>query len=177
MKIIGRIVDWIDTANEHIGRLVGWLMFVLVLIVTVDTLSRKFFNTGWVAVQETEWWLYSIIFLMGAGYTLIYDGHVRVDIVYSRLSQRRRDYVDLTCAFIFLFPMCVLVIVTSLKFVAASWEVREFSPDPGGLHGYYILKAFIPLGFALLALQGVSTVYKIVKRIREEDAAGEEGSN
>lgn len=169
MNIVGRIVGWIDTVNEYVGRGVGWLMFILVLLVTVDTLSRKFLNTGWVAVQETEWWLYSIIFLMGAGYTFIYDGHVRVDIVYSRLSQRGKDYVDLTCAFIFLFPMCVLVIVTSNRFVASSWEVREYSPDPGGLPAYYVLKAVIPLGFTLLALQGLSTVFKIIKRIREEN--------
>ena len=169
MKFIERIVGWIDTTNEYVGRAVGWLMFILVLIVTVDTLSRKFLNTGWVAVQETEWWLYSIIFLMGAGYTFLYDGHVRVDIVYSRLSKKWQDYVDLSCAFLFLFPMCVLVIVTSNKFVASSWEVGEYSPDPGGLPAYYILKAFIPIGFALLALQGLSTVYKIVKRIREEN--------
>ncbi len=137
MNIMERIVGWIDTINEYVGRIVGWLMVLLVLIVTVDTLSRKFLNTGWVAVQESEWWLYSIIFLMGAGYTFIYDGHVRVDIVYSRLSKRGKDYVDLICAFIFLFPLCLLVIVTSNKFVASSWEVREFSPDPGGLPAYY----------------------------------------
>lgn len=169
MKLIDWIVGWIDTTNEYTGRIVGWLMLILVLIVTVDTLSRKFLNTGWVAVQETEWWLYSIIFLMGAGYTFLHDGHVRVDIVYSRLSKRWQDYVDISCAFIFLLPMCALVIVTSNKFVASSWEVREYSPDPGGLPAYYVLKAFIPLGFALLALQGLSTVYKITKRIREEN--------
>ena len=108
---------------------------------------------------------------MGAGYTFVSDGHVRVDIIYSRLSNKRKAYVDLACAFTFLFPMCVLIIVTSYTFIAASWEVREYSPDPGGLPMYYLLKAVIPLGFTLLALQGLAGVYKISKRLNEEREA------
>jgi len=175
MNVFDRIVHWIEIMNEHIGRIVGWLMLGLVLLVTGDVVSRYLFNTGWVAIQETEWWLFSIIFLMGAGYTYLHEGHVRVDIVYSRLSKKGQDYVDLGCAFIFLFPLCLLVIMTSNRFVAASWEVREFSPDPGGLPAYYILKAFIPLGFGLLAIQGMAKVYKIVKRLREDQYPPEKG--
>ena len=171
MNVFDRLVQIIEFANERIGRLAGWLLFMLVLLVTVDVVSRYLFNTGWVAIQETEWWLFSIIFLMGAGYTYLHGGHVRVDIVYSRLSSKWKNYVDLGCAFLFLFPLCLLVILTSWKFVAASWEVGEYSPDPGGLPAYYILKAFIPLGFLLLALQGMAEVYKIIKRLKNEAAA------
>ena len=167
-NVFDRLVHGIETMNELIGRMVGWLMLGLVVLVTLDVISRYLFNTGAVAVQETEWWLFSIIFLMGAGYTFLHQGHVRVDIIYSRLSDRRKDWVDLSCAFMFLFPMCVLVIVTSFYFIEASWEVGEFSPDPGGLPAYYVLKAFIPLGFFLLALQGLAGVYKIIQRLRGE---------
>lgn len=175
MKALDRLVQLIEWANERIGRIAGWLLFILVLLVTGDVVSRYLFNTGWVAIQETEWWLFSVVFLMGAGYTYLHGGHVRVDIIYSRLSNKWKNYVDLGCAFIFLFPLCLLVIVTSWKFVAASWEVGEYSPDPGGLHFYYVLKAFIPLGFLLLALQGMAEVYKIIKRLKEEEAAADKG--
>ncbi|MCZ6557952.1 MAG: TRAP transporter small permease subunit [SAR324 cluster bacterium] len=175
MKSLEWIVHWIDVANERIGRAMGWLLFALVMLVSVDVASRYFFNTGAVWIQESEWWLFSIIFLMGAGYTFLHDGHVRVDIIYSRLSQKGKNYVDLSCAFIFLFPMCVLIIITSYTFIAASWEVGEYSPDPGGLPMYYLLKGIIPLGFTLLALQGAAGVYKILQRIKEEqEAQGEE---
>ncbi len=152
----------------------GWLMFFLVLLVTVDVVSRYLFRTGAVFIQESEWWLFSIIFLMGAGYTYLHDGHVRVDIVYSRLSDKWKNWVDLGCAFVFLFPMCVLVCYTSYFFIRDSWQVREFSPDPGGLPAYYVLKGFIPLGFIFLALQGVAEVNRIIKRLRGEEAPKEE---
>ena len=171
MNVFDRLVQLIEFVNERMGRIAGWLLFMLVLLVTGDVVSRYLFNTGLVAIQETEWWLFSIVFLIGAGYTFLHKGHVRVDIVYSRLSDKWKDIVDLSCAFVFLFPLCVLVIVTSWKFVAASWVVSEYSPDPGGLPAYYVLKAFIPLGFLLLALQGMAEVYKIIKRLREQAAA------
>ena len=171
MKVFDKFVDWIESANERIGQLAGWLMLILVLLVTGDVVSRYLFNTGLVLIQETEWWLFSIVFLLGAGYTFLHDGHVRVDIIYSRLSHKRKLYVDLACAFIFLFPLCALVIVTSTKFMLSSWVVGEYSPDPGGLPAYYILKAFIPFGFLLLALQGAAEVIKIIKRLKEEQAA------
>ena len=163
-----RLVGWIEIVNDRIGRFMGWLMLALVLLVTGDVMSRYLFNTGAVIVQESEWWIFSVIFLSCAGYTFLYDEHVRVDIFYSRLSKRGQHIVDITCAMIFLFPMCVLLIWTSYWFIKASWVVREFSADPGGLPAYYVLKAFIPLGFFLLALQGVANVYRKVRSLQGE---------
>jgi TRAP-type mannitol/chloroaromatic compound transport system permease small subunit len=94
---------------------------------------------------------------------------VRVDLIYSLLPKRWKNIIDLFGAFIFLFPMCVLVILTSRSFIVRSWGFREGSPDPGGMQAYYLLKAVIPLGFFFLALQGVAEVYKIVQRLREPD--------
>ena len=126
MNVFDRFVQLIEFVNERIGRMAGWLLFALVLLVSGDVVSRYLFNTGWVAIQETEWWLFSIVFLMGAGYTFLHGGHVRVDIVYSRLSSKWKNYVDLGCAFLFLFPLCLLVILTSWKLVAAT------APIPAG---------------------------------------------
>ena len=164
-----QLADWIERINEWLGHITGWLMFFLVLLVTADVVSRYLFNTGAVVIQETEWWLFSVIFLMGAGYTLLHEGHVRVDLVYSLLSNKGQDIIDLIGAFIFLFPMCLLLILTSRNFIESSWSLREGSPDPGGLPAYYVLKAFIPLGFLFLMLQGLVMVYRIVKRMRQGD--------
>lgn len=163
-----QIVGWIEVLNDRIGRAMGWMMLALVLLVTVDVISRYLFNTGAVIIQELEWWMFSIIFLSCAGYTFLYDEHVRVDIVYSRLTPRGRHITDLICAFVFLFPMCLLLIITSWWFIKGSWEVGEYSPDPGGLPAYYVLKAFIPLGFMLLGLQGLANVYRKVRALMGE---------
>ena len=164
------IADLIDKLNDLIGRLMGWLMLALVLLVTFDVIARYLFNFGMVIVQESEWWLYSIIFLSCAGYTFLYDEHVRVDIIYSRLSKRGKNIVDLTCAFVFLFPMCLLLILTSLWYIRDSWLVGEFSPDPGGWCCYYVLKSFIPFGFFLLMLQGIVSVYRTILQLQGMDA-------
>jgi TRAP-type mannitol/chloroaromatic compound transport system permease small subunit len=163
-----RLVGWIETMNNYIGRAMGWLMLGLVLLVTVDVISRYLFHTGAVVIQESEWWAFSIIFLSCAGYTFLYDEHVRVDIFYSRLTRRWQHIVDITCAFLFLFPMCVLLIWTSMWFIEDSWRLGEFSPDPGGLPAYYVLKSFIPFGFGLLALQGVANIYRKVRALKGE---------
>jgi TRAP-type mannitol/chloroaromatic compound transport system permease small subunit len=162
------LVGWIERGNEFIGRVMGWLMLGLVVLVTVDVVSRYLFSTGAVIIQELEWWLFSIIFLSCAGYTFLYDEHVRVDIVYSRVSPKWRHIIDLSCAAVFLFPMCLLLIWTSFWFIRNSWEIGEVSADPGGLRYYWLLKSFIPLGFFLLALQGVANVYRKVRAMQGE---------
>lgn len=174
-RIVERCVHVIDLVNEYIGRAMGWLMTALVALVTFDVISRYLFSTGWVVVQETEWWMYSVVFLMGAGYTYLYDGHVRVDIIYSRLSTRWKRIVDLIGVFIFLFPMSFMLILSSRGYVLSSWQMGEGSPDPGGLPAYYVLKAVIPLGFFFLTLQGLSNLYKISRLIlwpEEDETSG-----
>jgi len=160
---------WIDRINMQIGRFMGWLMLALVLLVTFDVAARYIFNFGMVIVQETEWWLFSIIFLSCAGYTFLYNEHVRVDIVYSRLSPKGQRITDIICAFIFLFPMCVLLIWTSLWYIRDSWLTGEFSPDPGGWCCYWALKSFIPFGFFLLLLQGIVQVYKKIMELQGQE--------
>ncbi len=166
MKVLDRISHWIETINRVIGNVMGWFMLGLVLLVTMDVIARYLFNFGKVIVQETEWWMFSVIFLLCAGYTFLYDEHVRVDIIYSKLSRKWQNIVDLSCAFIFLFPMCSLLIFTSFWYIKSSWLEGEFSADPGGMCCYYVLKSMIPLGFFLLALQGVVNVHKKIKELR-----------
>ncbi len=162
MKLFVAIIEGV---NLRVGQAMGWVMLALVLLVTGDVISRYIFNTGAVIVQESEWWMFSIIFLMCAGYTFLYNEHVRVDIIYSRLSQKLQNVVDLVSAFVFLFPLCVLVIWTSKWYIQDSWDTGEYSADPGGMCCYYVLKGMIPLGFSLLFLQGIANVYNKIRAL------------
>ncbi len=150
----------IDAFTEVIGLGVAWLTTALVLNVFYDVIMRYVFHHGNIAVQEMEWHIFSVIFLIGAAWTLKEDGHVRVDILYTKFSTKQKAWVDFVCTFIFLIPFCIIVIYASLSFIEASWAVREVSPDPGGLPGRYILKSMIPLGFVLLIIQGISQAIK-----------------
>ncbi len=154
------IINYIDSVNEFIGRSVSWLSFLLVILVTIDVIMRYGFNISFVALEELQWHLYALIFLLGAGYTLRHNGHVRVDVIYQRLSKRMRALINVIGTLLFLFPGCFLVIKTSLPFVYSSWVVGEGSADPGGLPARYLLKAAIPLAFVLLGIQGVSMFFK-----------------
>ncbi len=160
MQYLEKIVRIIDGLSDKIGYLVGWLTTIMVLVVFYDTFMRYVFNKGNLALQELEWHLFAIVFLLGAAYTLKQGGHVRVDIIYLKLSDKTKAWIDLLGTFVFLIPFSIMVILSAKGFVINSWAVREVSPDPGGLPARYILKAMIPLGFSLLIVQGFSEACK-----------------
>ncbi len=155
-EVLGKISRSIHGLNRLIGRGVSWLSLVLVILMTVDVLMRYILKISFTAQQELEWHLFAVIFLLGGGYTLSHNAHVRVDIFYQRLSRRGRALINLMGCLLFLFPGCYLVISSSLNFVADSWHIAETSPNPGGLPARWLLKAAIPVGFGLMALQGVA---------------------
>ncbi len=169
MGALRRVSQWIDRLNDRVGRGVSWLATGMVLLTSYDTIMRYGFQKGSVGLQELEWHLFAIVFLVGAGYTLKEDAHVRVDIFYARLDDRRKAWTNLIGSVIALIPFCLLVIWATKGFVENSWAVRETSPDPGGLPARYALKAVIPLGFLLIALQGVSEAIKSFLVIRGEE--------
>lgn len=154
-RLIG-LCRCIDTLNVWVGQMVAWVTALVVVVVFTDVVMRYWFGISFVFVQELEWHLFAVIFLMGAGYTLQRDGHVRVDIFYQRMGPRKQAWVNLLGVVFFLLPGCYLVISTSLGFVQNSFAVVEGSPDPGGIPCRFILKSCIPAGFILIALQGVS---------------------
>jgi TRAP-type mannitol/chloroaromatic compound transport system permease small subunit len=146
----------------------------MVLVVTMDVILRYVFNMSSVFTQELEWHIFGFLFLIGAGYTLLHDDHVRVDIFYQRLTPKNQAWINLLGTLFFLLPGCYLVIKTSLPFVANSWAVYEGSPDPGGIPARYILKAAIPFGFSLVALQGISLGLKSLLTIMGDPAESAE---
>ena len=156
MKLLMHICGWIDTVNDWVGRAVAWTTLLLVLVTFVDVVMRYFFNTSYVFTQELEWHVFAFIFLMGAGYTLKNDGHVRVEVFYGKLSAKGRAWINLVGVLFFLIPSCLVFIKTSIPFVLESYHIMEGSPDPGGIPYRFIIKSCIPVGYTLLLLQGIS---------------------
>lgn len=163
-----RFATFIDKLSVGIGRLVAWLVLLLVLLVCYDVSMRYLFHNGSVALQELEWHLFALIFLLGAAPTLKDDGHVRVDIFHQDkwLGLRARIWVNLLGTLIFLLPFCLVIITASWPFVRNAFLQNEGSPDPGGLPDRYLLKAVIPLAFSLLALQGVADFIRNLLKLR-----------
>ena len=160
MNALIRFANGIDKINEYVGRFVSWITALLVVVVFGDVVMRYVFQISYVFTQELEWHLFGFIFLMGAGYTLLHDGHVRVDIIYQKLGSKAQAWINFIGCIFFLFPGCYLIITTSLGFVENSFAIFEGSPDPGGIPLRFILKSMIPLGFALVWLQGLSLFIK-----------------
>jgi len=156
MNVLKTFIRLIDGLNEWVGRGVAWVTLALVLVIFVDVIMRYLFNTSFVFTQELEWHLFGFVFLIGAGYTLLHDGHVRVDIIYQRLGFKGQAWINLIGVIVFLIPGCLMLIITSFKFVLTSFLILEGSPDPGGIPLRFIVKGFIPAGFSLLLLQGFS---------------------
>ena len=150
----------IDSLNEAIGRFIGWLTLAMVLVGAYNTVVRYLGgaigrNLSSNAYVEAQWYLFSLVFLFGASYAFRRNAHVRVDLVYGRLTERARAWVDLIGTLLLMLPFTLFALWVSWPSVRNSWSVREVSPDPGGLARYPIT-TMILLALALLALQGIS---------------------
>lgn len=160
-----RLENWargLDALVEAVGRLASWTGFALVLVMAGNVLLRYLFNTGSVAMQELEWHLMSPLVLLCIAYTIKHEGHVKVDVMYGRMPEVARNAVDLFSA-IAVLAIALIIIKLSIPYVMQSYRVGEGSPDPGGLPYRFILKAFIPAGFALLALQSLAWVLRCLQ--------------
>ena len=146
-----------DRFYAIVSKLCAWTLFVMTILGALNAVLRyssKFTGQVWSsnAFLEGQWYLFSAVFLLGAGYTLHKDKHVRVDVLYSRLSNTGQKRINLIGIVIFAIPFCVLGVWSSIDFVSNSWAIWEQSPDAGGLPRYPV-KTLIPLGFILLLLQ------------------------
>lgn len=150
-----RLVNVLESVVDAVGRWIAWSTLAIVLVVAIDVILRYLFRIGSVAMQEVEWHLISPIALIGMSYTMRHNEHVRVDLFYERLSPKARVVVEFVGALITIV-ISVVLIQMSIGFVAQAYVSGESSTDPGGLPYRYLLKAFIPLGFALLLVQAVA---------------------
>ena len=156
MDVLAALVRAIDRVSEAIGRAVSWLSLAMVLIACFVVVARYGFAWGRVWLQESYVWLHGILFMLGAGYTLRHDGHVRVDIFYRPASERFRAWVDLLGALLLLAPVALLVLFVSWPYVVQSWLGLEASREAGGLPGLYLLKTVILLFCGLILAQGLA---------------------
>lgn len=165
------LITGIDKFTETTGRAVSWLVLGMVLLISYDVTMRYMFQQGSVALQELEWHLFALVFLLGGAYTQKHDEHVRVDILYlSRyVSDRGRAWINIAGTFLFLFPFCILILVTSWPFVENAFYYQEGSPDPGGLPYRFVLKGAILLAFAMIMLQGLSDLLKQINVLRNKE--------
>lgn len=167
--MLQKIVSTIDSLNENTGKAAGWIGLALVLLVCIDVFSRYLLNISSVAVQELEWHLFALLFLLGAAYTLKRDDHVRVDIFYSKFNKKQQAWVNLIGLLIFFIPFAIIIIYSSTNFFVTSFNISEASPDPGGLPARYVLKAMLPLSFLFLFLQGISLFIKSILIIKSKN--------
>jgi TRAP-type mannitol/chloroaromatic compound transport system permease small subunit len=151
----------IDRLSETVGQTVKWLVLAAVLISAGNAVVRYTFNRSSNAWLEIQWYLFAAVFLLCAGYTLLRNEHVRIDVIAGKLSPRAQAWVDVVGSLLFLLPMSLIIGILAWPLVADSFERGEISGDAGGLLRWPV-KLLIPLGFALLALQGVS---ELIKRI------------
>ena len=160
-------ISVIESITEWVGRTASWLVLALVLLICYDVAMRYLFQQGSVALQELEWHLFALIFLLGSAYTLKHDQHVRVDIIYQSrfVSDKQRALINIFGTLCFLLPFCVLILITTWPFVENAFYYQEGSPDPGGLPYRFLLKGSLLVAFALLILQGLAVLFRNIVKL------------
>lgn len=164
MESLRRFSAFVDRLSERVGALTLWLTLLMVLLGAFNALARysgRFFGISLASnvFIESQWYLFSMVFLLGAGYTLKHNGHVRVDVLYSRLTPRRRAWLNLIGGALLLLPFCLFALYVSWPSVLNSVKVMEMSPDPGGLPRWPIKLLILP-AFVLVILQGLAEMAK-----------------
>jgi TRAP-type mannitol/chloroaromatic compound transport system permease small subunit len=151
----------VDALSAWIGRLVMWLVLITTFISAGNAIVRKLFNTSSNALLEIQWYIFAAVFMLGAGYAFLRNAHVRIDFISSKFSARTRNWIDIGGIVLFLFPLCYLMITLGWPTFENAWVSGEMSSNSGGLIRWPVY-ALIPLGFALLMLQGAS---ELIKRV------------
>jgi len=155
-KLVVVVVKFIDAVNERVGRATSWVMLFLVVVTFVSVVFRYLFDTGWIWMADLIQWPHGMAFMLAAGYTLLHEGHVRVDIFYSNASPRKKAWTDLIGTAVFLLPWVIYVAWVMFPAVAFSWKFLEASANPGGLPARYIVKASVAVFTVLLGAQGLA---------------------
>lgn len=159
----------IDELSNRLGRIFSWLTLTMVIAMAAIVVLRYVFQIGSIALQESIIYINALIFTFGGAYTLKEQGHVRVDILYSRINEKKRAWIDLFGSLLFLVPSTCFIIWISWDYVAVSWRIREGSAESSGLPLVYFLKTVILVIPALLLLQGISEIVKSISVIKRQD--------
>jgi TRAP-type mannitol/chloroaromatic compound transport system permease small subunit len=159
MQPLLRVADAIDWVSEQVGQTLKWLVLLATLICAGNALVRYTLHQSSNAWLEIQWYMFAAMFLLAAGYALKYEEHVRVDVLFSKMPPKMQAWVDVVGGILFLMPTALLIAWLSIPMVRNSIHINEMSSDAGGLLRWPV-KIMIPLGFALLALQGIAEIIK-----------------
>lgn len=157
--MLDRVILALEAVVELCGRLAAWVCVALVLVVAGNVFARYFFRTGAIWLQELEWHLIAPIALLGMAYALKHGEQVRVDVLFDRMPRQGQRVVEILTGLLTL-AFALIMLRLSLPFVLQAWSTGEGSPNPGGIPYRFVLKGLIPLGFALLTLQGLAHMLK-----------------
>ena len=155
----------IDRMSEFIGKWLAWLVLAAVLISALNASVRKAFNTSSTAYLEIQWYLFAAVFLLAAGYTLLRQEHVKIDVISGRFSKRTQIWIDVIGLVFFVLPLVYTVVHLSVPLVIRAYEMNEYSQNAGGLIRWPVF-ALLPIGFALLGIQAISELIKRIAFLR-----------
>ncbi len=165
--MLKKIEIFFDKFNIILGKILAFILILMILNVFYDVVMRYFFHNSSVGMQELEWHLFSLVILFGMSYSLLEEGHVRVDFVYENLSKRKKAYINIFGTLFFIVPLAILVAFGSFEFVNDAYISNEISEDPGGLHYRWIIKSMIPIAFFTLIFTSIGYMIKNINIIKE----------
>ena len=151
----------VEPLLARVGMAVSWVWVVLLFIIVLNVVLRYAFGEGRIEFEELQWHLYSLGFLVGIGYAVVTDSHIRVDVFHERMHPRKQAWIELYGLLLFVLPFIALVLVYSVRFVAVSYDIAEISPSPGGLPYRWLMKAVLPVAFLLLLLAVTSRLSRV----------------
>lgn len=160
-----KIADGIDKINETIGRYVSWLTFFMAIVMFITVILRYAFNMGWIWMQESVMFMHGFVFMLAGGYTLLAEEHVRIDIFYRPMSEKKKAIVNILGILFLLFPTCCIILYFGHTYVGDSWSVLEDSKEAGGLPGVFLLKSAIIAFPILVGMQGIAKIIRAVNTL------------
>ncbi|MEQ1931305.1 MAG: TRAP transporter small permease subunit, partial [Parvularculaceae bacterium] len=167
-KCTARLAAVFEGVSRRAGRIVMWLVFAMALVQFGIVILRYVFGVNSIFMQESITYMHGAVFLLAAGYALLTDDHVRVDIFYRAASPKRKALVNLVGTYLFLFPVALAALWTGSEYVGHSWAVREGSAEQSGIQGVFLLKSLIPLFALLVAMAGFACAARAGETLRGE---------
>ena len=161
------VVNFFEKSNKVIGEYISWFIIFMVITQLIIVMARYIFGIGFLKLQELLIYLHGLSFTLAAGYTLLNDEHVRVDLIYRASSNMYKSIINILGSLFFLIPFCLITYSTSLPYVKRSWKIFEGSPETSGLNAVYLLKTALIIFPLLLLIQAVSIIYRNIKKIIE----------
>ena len=163
------IAQCMTSVNTVVGRATAWLVLYMTLMQFVVVVMRYVFSYGSIQMQESIWYMHGLLFMLGAGYTLAMEGHVRLDVFYREASKRTKAWINLIGSLVLLLPFCLVVFDFAWPLVLKSWAVYEGSTEAAGLPYVYLFKSVILVFAMLLAMQGIALATRSILTLTDHD--------